>query len=331
MTRRMILHIGRYETGTTGLRLCPENRRAGLSGVGGCNPVAGCSRSAGNRRAQAGQRDPARRLNGPRGQLRQKLAALRPAFRDGVAEAHALILSSEGFRTVPHPDLRAGGADGVGIETICSRREDLTNLAHLARSDARTVKASALSSDFSDPESHSAFDIAVFVARGKANSRRSARGPCDRGRPIDGDVIADFIAIADLPLAPGLPAMDPSLSVSETLPAFRLIANMPAPDQDVPMLALPQAPARRRGRIDPDRDRTERPRRKTSRNRVLRDMFGAGREIGPETDSRILDPAGFERGLTTIPAEFSGFTGSVGHPPVPASARGAALSEGCEA
>jgi len=323
MTRRVILHIGRHKTGTTGLQLFLESRRADLTKAGFCYPLSGRNQSPGqSREDQSAHHGLARSLIGPRDIVRQRLQALRPAFLDEVRDAHTVILSSEGFQNVEHLDLLAAFLDGFEIETICYLRE---YLSYVASAYAQEIKGSGMATDFIFFEQNFGFYLPQFIAPWEHIARRSEWRLYDRARLVDGNVIADFVAIAGLPLEPSRVELDSNMSISGNLLGFKFILNMlglHANALGAPMNALAMECPRFRGPFHMDLATQKRLRANNSCNRTLRDMFGDISEFDFEAGNGVFDPTCLEQDMKTILREFAQFEAVANHPLIAALERG---------
>ncbi|WP_165828140.1 hypothetical protein [Rhodovulum sp. BSW8] len=331
MARNVILHIGRHKTGTTGIPRFLDSRRAELAEAGFCYPLAGRCRSPERPRESATHPHLARGLSGPRPEVRQKPAALRPAFLAEVAGTHTFILSRGAFQNVPHLDLLAEFLDGFEVVTLCYLRE---YLAYVTSSYSRIVMGSGLAEDVFLFEGRFAFDIPDFIKRWEGIAQRCVWRLYDRGRLIDGDVIADFIEAADLPLTPGRLPEDPNLSIPGNLLAFKLVFNavgLHGPVYGAPILALAQAHQRFRGLFYLDRDTQRRLQDGNSCNRDLGDLFGDVPEIDLEKGHRMFDPTCLEQDITAIQTEIVRFERVVSHPIMAALQRGHVVAEGIAA
>ncbi|ARC87507.1 hypothetical protein [Rhodovulum sp. MB263] len=323
MTRRAILHIGRHKTGTTGLQLFLESRGAELEKAGFCYPRSGRDLSPGqSREDQCAHHGLARSLMGPRDIVRQRLMALRPAFLDEVRNAHTVILSSEGFQNVAHLDLLAEFLDGFEIETICYLRE---YLAYVTSSYAQEIKGSGLATDFTFFEERFGLGLPGFMMIWGQVARRCKWRLYDRARLIEGNVIADFVATAGLPLQPPQNASESNLTISGNLLGFKLLLNMLGlhmREFGAPMNDLAMAHARFRGPIHVDLPTQQRMRGGNSCNRTLRDLFGEVPEVDFEAGNRIFDLTSLERDMQTILPKFAEFDRVASHPLIAALARG---------
>ncbi|MBL3552882.1 hypothetical protein [Rhodovulum sulfidophilum] len=254
--------------------------------------------------------------------MRQSLKALRPAFLDEVRDAHTVILSSEGFQNVEHLDLLAEFLDGFEIETICYLRE---YLSYVASAYAHEVKGSGFVSDFVAFEERFYLDLPDFIARWRHVVRRCEWRLYDRARLVDGNVIADFVATAGLPLEPSRVVVDSNPSISGNLLGFKMLVNMLGlhrPELGPPMNDLALAHARFRGPIYVDLPTQKRMRDRNSCKRTLRNLFGDVQEFDFEAGNRVFDPFFLEQDMKTILQEFAQFEAVANHPLIAALERG---------
>ena len=325
MKSKVILHIGRHKTGTTGIQLFLDSRRAELTEAGFCYPQSARDpspvQSSEDRAAHHGL---ARNLIGPREVVRERLKAMRPAFLEEVREAHTVILSSEGFQNVTHIDLLAEFLDGFEIETVCYLRE---YLAYVTSAYAQEIKGSGLASDLCFFERCFGFNLPAFMARWEQISQRCEWRLYDRERLVDGDVISDFVATTGLPLEPATVAVEPNLSISGNLLGFKLLVNtlgLHHRELGPPMNALLARNPRFGGRIFLDAATQKRLRDGNSCNRALRDLFDELPQADFETGNPVFDPSSLEQDLKTILSEFAGFERVANHPLISAMAAGLA-------
>ncbi|PTW50443.1 hypothetical protein [Rhodovulum kholense] len=323
MAKKVILHIGRHKTGTTGLQLFLESGSLELAKSGFCYPLAGRDQSPGqSREDRAAHHGFARALIGPRDVVRQRLSALRPLFLDEVKDAHTVILSSEGFQNVLHLDLLAEFLDGFEIEVVGYLRE---YLAYVTSAYAQEIKGSRLASDFFFFEERFGLNLPDFIARWRHMAKRCHWRLYDRRRLVDGNVIADFVSTAGLPLAPSRAVVDSNLSISGNLLGFKLLLNMLGlhqPEFGPPMNALVLAHPGFGGPIFLDSATQQKLRSRNSCNRVLTELFSDVSEFDFEAGNRIFDPASLEQDMKTILSEFSAFERVISHPFIASLARG---------
>jgi hypothetical protein len=315
MKKKLILHIGRHKTGTTGIQLFMSTQANVLANYGICYPLSGRDISeTQSTEDQAAHHGMARALMGGRDAARTYLRDIQPKFFEEISRYSTVVLSSEGFQNVENFDLLSEFFEGFEIEIICYLRE---YLSYVVSSFIQEVKSTGLVCDLAFFESYFDFYIGRFIDQWNQFADRCNWRLYDREHLIGGDVVVDFASTLGLPVRPRAKVFTANSSFSGNMLGYKLILNtlgLHNLQYLEKMISLSQTIPHFSGHIFVNKSEQERMRLGNECNHILRGMFGDVQEDDFEKGAPILGGESLIEDFNTISRCLSDFPELSAHP-----------------